>query len=283
MAISRTEGQLEALRTGDPTERLALVSLFALRDAAAWPAYLAAHDSAAKASSGKRTFFGHVDAVLLGTTSRFDWLVIDEFPSRELAAESLRLENPHAKEALSEALVMVVLARAVPVLALALARLASRLLGRGVGAAKRSLADMPAEDRAISPEPRELERFLNAAPERPLTMLNLNRHRERARYQAGAPAASATSGVAAYRRYGQNTMPFVLRRGRGPIFIGKPIGIAVGDPAHSLAADWDELLLVHYRTRGGMLDMLTAEAYRVGIRHRDAGLERAALIATSPD
>jgi hypothetical protein len=282
MAVSRTEEQLEALRTGDPTERLALVSLCAVRDRAAWPAFLAAHDAAARASGRERVYLGRVDAVLLGTESRFDWLVIDAFPSRELAAESLRLENPHAKDALAEALVLVVRPRAIPRLALALARLTARLLGRGAGLAKRPVTDAPLENRAIAPDPRAFEAFLSAAPERSLVMLNLNRHRTRARYAPGAAGEGDVSGAAAYGRYGRNTLPFLLRRGRGPIFVGQPIGIAVGDPAHPLAAQWDELLLVHYRERAGMFDMLTAAAYQAGIPHREAGLERAALIATCP-
>jgi hypothetical protein len=283
MAVTRTEEQLEALRTGDPTERLALVSLFAVRDAAAWLAFLAAHDGAARASGGERVYLGRVDAVLLGTGSRFDWLAIDAFPSRELAAESLRLENPHAKHALAEALTLVVRPRAIPGFALVFARLAARLLGRGVGTPKRPVTDAPLENPAIAPDARALETFLSAAPERSLFMLNLNRHRDRALYAPEAAGAGELSGAAAYGRYGRNTLPFVLRRGRGPIFAGQPIGIAVGDPADPLAAHWDELLLVHYRQRAGMLDMLTAAAYQAGIRHREAGLERAALIATCPD
>ena len=269
MAVSRTEEQLEALKTGDPTERLALVGLFAVRDAASWPAYLAAHEVAARASMGERVYLGRVDAALLGTESRFDWLAIDTFPSRELAAESQRLENPHARDALAEAIVLVVRPRALPRLALVLARLAAGLLGRGVGTPKRPLAEAPRENPAIAPEPGALEAFLGAAPQRSLCMLNLNRHRER--------------GAAAYARYARNTLPFVLRRGRGPVFVGQPIGLAVGDPAHPLAAEWDELLLVHYRERAGMLDMLTAAKYQDGLPHREAALERAALLATCPD
>ena len=283
MATSRTEEQLEALRTGDPTERLALVSLFAVREAAAWPAHLAAHDAAAKASMGERVYRGRVDRVLLGTESRFDWLVIDAFPSRELAAESLRLENPHANDALTEALTLVVRPRALPGFALVVARLAARLFGRGAGTPKRALPDAPIERSEVSPAPGELAAFLEAAPQRALYMLNLNLHRERASYSPADPEAASVSGRAAYARYGRNTLPFVLRRGRGPIFAGEPIGIAVGDPAHPLARRWDEVLLVHYRERAGMLDMLTAASYQDGLRHRDAGLERAALLATCPE
>jgi len=284
MAVSRTEEQLEALRTGDPTERLALVSLFTVRDAAGWPAFLAAHDAAARASGGERVYLGRVDAVLLGTESRFDWLAIDAFPSRELAAESLRLENPRAKDTLSEALTLVVRPRPIPAFTLALARVAARLLGRGAATPKRPLTDTPLENPAIAPDPRALEAFLGAAPERSLCMLNLNRHRARARYApAEMTGEGEVSGAAAYGRYGRNTLPFVLRRGRGPIFVGQPIGVGMGDPAHPLAAHWDELLLVHYRRRAGMLEMLSAAAYQAGIPHREAGLERAALIATYPE
>lgn len=270
MPTSRTEAQLEALKTGDPTERLALVSLFAVRDASAWPAFLAAHDVAAKASMGERVYRGRVDAVLLGSETRLAALAIDAFPSRELAAESLRLENPHAKAALAEALTWVVRPQPVPAFALTLARLVARLTGRGVGAEKRSLGEAVSGATAISPDPRALEAFLSAAPERPLFMLNLNRHAE-------------PNGAAEYARYGRNTIPFLLRRGRGPVFRGVPIGLACGDPAHPLAGPWDELLLVHYRARAGMLDMLTSTAYQAGVPHRDAGLARAALVATSPE
>lgn len=283
-AVSRTEEQLEALRTGDPTERLALVSLFAVRDAAAWPACLAAHDAACKSSMGERVYLGRVDRVLLGGGARFDWLAIDAFPSRELAAESLRLENPHAKDALAEALVWVVRPRAVPALVLGLARVAARLLGRGAGTPKRALTGAPLENPAIAPPVAELEAFLSAEPSVPLLMLNLNRHRERAKYAGPVPGGGepGVSGARAYGRYGRNTLPFIVRRGRGPVFVGEPIGLAVGDPAHPLADAWDELLLVHYRERAGMLDMLTAAAYQDGIPHREAGLERAALLATRP-
>ena len=73
------------------TERLALVSLFAVRDAAAWPACLAAHDAACKSSMGERVYLGRVDRVLLGGGARFDWLAIDAFPSREF---DFMLSNP---------------------------------------------------------------------------------------------------------------------------------------------------------------------------------------------
>lgn len=281
MAISPTEAQLEALRTGDPTERLALVRLIALRESAAWPAYLAALDGAIRASGGRRAYAGRVDTVLCGGPMRFDWLLIDEFPSRELTAESLRLALPEAKEALAEAVVLAVRPRAIPRLVLAAARVATRLLGRGGSEPKRPLTGAPAEDPAIAPDVRELEDYLWAAPDRPFCMLNLNRHRERARYAEPIGADPDISGADAYRRYGRNTLPFLLRRKAGPIFVAAPAGLAVGDASHPLAGRWDELLLVRYPRRDAMLDMLTAAGYQAGLVHRGAGLERAALLPTT--
>ena len=280
--IAPSERQLEALRSGDPAERLALVHLAAVRDAAAWPRFLAAQGGAAKASGGRRRYAGRVDTVLCGGAMRFDWLLVDEFPSRELAVESLRLENAHAKEALAEAVVLAVKPRGIPGALLAIGGLAARVLGRGASEPKRALSEAPAEDPAISPDVRALETYLTAAPAQPFCMLNLNRHRERARYAEPIAEEANVSGAVAYRRYGRNTLPYLLRRAAGPIFAGEPIGLVVGDPAHPLAAGWDELLLVRYPRRAAMLDMLTAAKYQAGLVHRSAGLERAALLATTP-
>lgn len=281
-ALGPTEAQLEALRSGDPTERLALVRLLAVRDAGAWPAYLEALDGALKAAGGKRSYAGRVDGVLFGAVAGFDWLLIDEFPSRELTAESFRLANPHAAVALTGQVVLAVRPRALPRLALELARLAGRVLRRGPSHPKRPLVKAPPEDPAISPDAREVEAYLASAPDRPLCMLNLNRHRERARYAEPRPAASDVSGAAAYRRYGKNTLPHLLRRGGGPVFVARPLGVVVGEPSHPLCGPWDEILLVHYPRRERMLDMLTSTDYQGGLAHRSAGLERALLVPTTP-
>lgn len=281
-ALAPTEAQLESLRTGDPTERLALVRLLAVRDPAAWPAYLAALDAAAKASGGKRAHAGRVDTVLCGGPMRFDWLLIDEFPSRELTAESLRLENPHAKAALADAVVLAVRPSPLPKLALALAGLAASVLRRGASQPKRALSNAAAEDPAIAPDPAAIEAYLRAAPLQPFCMLNLNRHRARARYREPVVEPVEVSGAEAYRRYGRNTLPYLLRRGARPVFVAEPVGLVVGDAAHPLAAPWDELLLVRYPRRELMLDMLTATGYQAGLAHRAAGLERAALLPTTP-
>jgi uncharacterized protein (DUF1330 family) len=213
---------------------------------------------------------------------RSDWLLIDEFPSRELTAESLRLEGAHSAAALAEAVVLAVRPRPIPRLPLAFARLATRVLGRGASQPKRPLSEAPAEDPAIAPDPRAIEAYLSAAPAEPLCMLNLNRHRARAKYSAAIAEDPDVSGAEAYARYGRSTLPHLLRRGGGPVFIAAPIGLVVGEASHPLAAQWDELLLVRYPRRERMLDMLTSTTYQAGLVHRGAGLERAALIATAP-
>ncbi len=112
-------------------------------------------------------------------------------------------------------------------------------------------------------------------------MLNLNAHRARAAYPASFAGDRDVTGAVAYARYGRNTLPYLVRRGAGPLFVARPVGW-VGDPAHPLARRWDELLLVRYPRRALMRDMLGAAGYQAGLVHRSAGLEQAALIATSP-
>jgi len=262
MSVEPTLEQLAALRDGDPTERIALVRLLRVADRTAYARWAAAEDAASAAAGGRRGFRGVVDAVLVGGRFACDELWLDEFPSRELAAESLRAANPHARSALAEAFVLAARPRRVPALALRAAGLWLRLRH---GSRARSTAALPPDtgNRAIDPTPEEIGAFLGKEPERPLFMLNLNQHRDRA----------------AYARYGKNTLPQLLRRGAGPIFTGDALGAVVGDASHPLNAPWHEVLLVHYPTRAAMLDMLRDPDYQRGLPHREAGLARAALVA----
>jgi hypothetical protein len=261
----------DALRDGDPSEPLVLVRL----SGGVAPGDPRALDPGAAACGARRVFSGRVDAVLCGAAPGAELLSIDAFPSRELAAESLRLGRGR-----EVGLVLAVRQTAIPRLALGLAGLAARVLGRGASQPEGALARSPEPD--ISPSPERLRSFLGLDPERPLFMLNLNAHRVRAAYPAAFAGDRDVSGAAAYARYGRNTLPYLARRGAGPVFVGQPLGAVAGDAAHPLARAWDELLLVRYPRRAQMLEMIRAAGYQAGLVHRSAGLERAALIATTP-
>jgi uncharacterized protein (DUF1330 family) len=265
VSIEPTPAQLAALQGGDPTERIALLRLVRIADPAAYGRWLAGLEAAVTAAGGRRSYRGAVDAVLTGEPIALDELLVDEFPSRELAAESLRLAAPEARDALAGAFVLAARPRRLPGLALRAAGLWMRLRH---GSRAKPPGGLPADsgNRAIDPPPAEFGAFLAKEPERPLFVLNLNLHADRSEYG----------------RYGRNTLPQLLRRGAGPVFMADALPAVVGDPSHPLAGPWDEALLVRYPTRGAMLDMLRDPEYQRGLPHRERGLARAGLIATCP-
>jgi uncharacterized protein (DUF1330 family) len=266
VSVEPTPAQLEGLRDGDPAERIALVRLLQVREREAFARWRQALDAAVRAAGGERTFVGAVDGVLTAEDFRADALWIDEFPSRELAAESLRLANPHAASALAGALVLATRPQRLPRLAL---RATGWWLRLRAGRAAGVRGGLPADsgNRAIDPPAAEMGAFLSKEPARPLYVLNLNDYRDRSEYA----------------KYGRNTMPHILRRGGGPVFAGRGSRVVVGDDAHPLHHAWSEILLVHYPTRAAMLDMLCDSDYQRGLPHRVAGLARAGLVAAGPD
>ena len=260
-----TPAQLATLRDGDPTERIALLRLLRAGEPAAYARWLADLDAAVRAAGGRRSYRGRVDAVLTEEPLAYDELVVDEFPSRELAAESLRLPSPHLASGLRSAFVLAARLRRLPGLALRAAGLWLRV--RHGGRARQPGALPPDSGiRAIDPPPAELAAFLAKEPERPLSVLNLNQHRD----------------PAAYARYGRNTLPQLLRRGAGPVLAADALPAVVGADADPLQQPWSEALLVRYPSRAAMLDMLRDPEYQRGLGHRERGLARACLIATCP-
>lgn len=262
MSVEPSAAQLAALRDGDPAERIALVRLLRAKDPAAYARWHESLAAALAAAGGRRVYQGVVDGVLTADDFAADELLIDEFPSRELAAESLRLANPHSESALAEALVLATRPRRIPGLSMRAAGLWLRLTVRRARADRAPFLD--SGNRAIDPEPAALESFFAKQPERPLFVLNLNLHRDRA----------------AYARYGRSTLPELLRRRAGPVFWGEGSSVVVGAAAHSLAVAWSEILLVRYPTRAAMGDMLQEPAYQRGLPQRELGLSRACLVAT---
>ena len=218
-----------------------------------------------QAAGGRRSYRGRVDAVLTDGALALDELLIDEFPSRELAAESLRLANPHAASALADAFVLAARPRRLPGLALRAAGLWLRLRH---GSRAKQPGGLPPDSgiRAIDPPPAELGAFLAKEPDRELYMLNLNQHSDRREYA----------------KYGRNTLPQLLRRSGGPVFVADALPAVVGAASHPLCQPWDEVLLVRYPSRAAMFDMLRDPEYQRGLPHRERGLVRAGLIATCP-
>jgi hypothetical protein len=126
----------------------------------------------------------------------------------------------------------------------------------------------------LDPTHEQLTAFAAGSQDMPLVMLNLNRYRDRAVYDAPRPDDDVT-GREAYLRYGA-----VAVRAMGEV----GAQILWGVPAEQVFVGcehdaYDEALAVWYPSRAAFLEMVALAWYREALVHRTAGLEQAAIIA----
>ena len=110
----------------------------------------------------------------------------------------------------------------------------------------------------------------------PLVMLNLNRYRDRAEYAGEVPGGepAGVSGREAYQRYGVVALTTLQRLGGSIVFHGNATLTVVGDDEDR----WDEVIAVRYPNAQAFLDLALDPVIGAALPHRDAGLERAAII-----
>jgi uncharacterized protein (DUF1330 family) len=114
------------------------------------------------------------------------------------------------------------------------------------------------------------------AADGPLVMLNLNRYRERAAYAAEPPGGepAEVSGHAAYQRYGMTALKVLARVGGEILWSTQATMTVVGDESDRC----DEVLAVRYPSAQAFLALALDPELAAALPHRDAGLERAAII-----
>jgi uncharacterized protein (DUF1330 family) len=122
----------------------------------------------------------------------------------------------------------------------------------------------------------ELAALAGTAADGPLVMLNLNRYREQAAYAAEPPGGGSpdVSGHEAYRRYGITALKVLARVGGEIVWSTEATMTVVGDDSDRC----DEVLAVRYPTAQAFLALATDPELAEALPHRDAGLERAAII-----
>jgi hypothetical protein len=110
----------------------------------------------------------------------------------------------------------------------------------------------------------------------PLVMLNLNRYRERAEYKSDPPGGGSTdvSGREAYERYGEVALASLTRLGGEIRWHTMARMTVIGDDSDI----YDEVIAVRYPSAQAFLELAMDADIAVALAHRDAGLERAALI-----
>ena len=126
----------------------------------------------------------------------------------------------------------------------------------------------------IDPTADQLTAFAGADLTTPIVMLNLNRYRDRAAYEAPGPDDDL-SGRDAYLRYGEVALRAMAEVGAQILWMAPAEQVFAGCD-HEV---YDEALLVWYPNRGAFLQMLSLDWYREALVHRNAALEHASVIA----
>jgi uncharacterized protein (DUF1330 family) len=123
----------------------------------------------------------------------------------------------------------------------------------------------------------EISQVAGTGSDDPVVMLNLNRYRERAAYEGEVPGGLPldVSGHEAYLRYGVVAVATLERVGGKVLWQADVKLTAVGDESDR----WDEVVAVWYPSFAAFIALATDQAILEARAHRNAGLERAALIA----
>ena len=103
-------------------------------------------------------------------------------------------------------------------------------------------------------------------------MLNLNRYEyAENEIEKGTPKS--------YQEYGMPVLRMMLSRASHPIFSAEiPNYLIDGDAANS---DWDEVIIVRYRSRKDFFSMVTSDEYLQVFNNRAGGMEYAEVSATT--
>lgn len=131
----------------------------------------------------------------------------------------------------------------------------------------------------IEPDQQQLAAIAEGAGgagDRPVVMLNLNRYRERAAYEAEPPdgADPQIGGREAYARYAAVATATLERVGGRVLWYTQAAQTVIGDDSDR----YDEVIAVWYPSREAFLALATDAEILAALPHRRAGLERAALI-----
>lgn len=129
--------------------------------------------------------------------------------------------------------------------------------------------------RGIVPKEAQLEDFKERGPDGPIVMVNLLKFRPKAAYSPDrTEAMEGLSGRDAYMRYGLVAQRCVAEAGGGIVWSGTQKLVFIGDAGD----DWDQVICVRYPSRAAFLAMIGRADYQRASYHRDAGLERTALL-----
>lgn len=115
------------------------------------------------------------------------------------------------------------------------------------------------------------EAFLREDDGHPFVMINLMELRDAAIYPEGL-ASKAATGADAAAAYGQAVLPLLLKRGSYPLARAERSQTIINSLGQSAGA-FESLVMVRYRSRRDLIDMLASDAFRTASVHKWASLE----------
>ena len=128
---------------------------------------------------------------------------------------------------------------------------------------------------SVTPSPEQLQEMIERGPEGPIVMVNLLKYRTQAAYPPDTPEAKENlTGREAYRRYGAVAVRLLAEIGAGILWMGDQKLVFIGGAEQ----DWDDVVCVRYTSRMAFLEMIARPDYLAATHHREAGLERTALL-----
>ena len=125
----------------------------------------------------------------------------------------------------------------------------------------------------VDPQRAQFEMFKSLPRDEPILMLNLVCLNERAVY----PDGRESSGVQAYKTYGETSGPIFTSLGGEIVWRGRPEVVLIG-PADE---HWDVAFIARYPNSGAFLAMVTNEEYKKVVVHRQAAVKTSRLIRMS--
>jgi hypothetical protein len=131
----------------------------------------------------------------------------------------------------------------------------------------------------LMPNQGAIARLLEQPPSYAPSMVNFLNYFPSARYADD----SASSGRAAYARYGMVTLRTVYRTGGHLLFYGRVTQLLREASNGPTTGAWSDVAAMHYPNPSAILSMEHIAAYRAALHHRDAGLESTVVIASTDE
>lgn len=123
----------------------------------------------------------------------------------------------------------------------------------------------------INPTGEQFKGLKKSEKQGTFVMVNLLKFRD-------AGAGNAEPGRQSYERYARAVEPMLKRAGARLLWLGSVDQVFIGEATDG----FDHVMLVEYPSRKAFLDMVSSSEYLVANQDREAGLDRAVLLAADP-